>query len=128
MHTEKTTNNGTKQKQTSVLDSDNFLILKNFSYFMFCMIKKHVLYRYENSWIKFIYYCRLHDVFHGQIDKGEMCLSVVYEKCDWDLYEFLRTIPRDMGDHQCRHIAKQVSYVSIRYTKSKNFHLLREFK
>lgn len=53
--------------------------------------------------------CRLHDVFHGQIDKGEMCLSVVYEKCDWDLYEFLRTIPRDMGDHQCRHIAKQVS-------------------
>ncbi|EJW88763.1 CMGC/CDK/CDK4 protein kinase [Wuchereria bancrofti] len=50
---------------------------------------------------------KLHDVFHGQIDKGEMCLSVVYEKCDWDLYEFLRTIPRDMGDHQCRHIAKQ---------------------
>uniref|UniRef100_A0AAF5PKZ8 cyclin-dependent kinase n=1 Tax=Wuchereria bancrofti TaxID=6293 RepID=A0AAF5PKZ8_WUCBA len=51
---------------------------------------------------------KLHDVFHGQIDKGEMCLSVVYEKCDWDLYEFLRTIPRDMGDHQCRHIAKQI--------------------
>ncbi|VDN02771.1 unnamed protein product [Thelazia callipaeda] len=51
---------------------------------------------------------KLQDVFHGQIKNGEMCLSVVYEKCDWDLYEFLRTIPRDMGDHQCRFIAKQI--------------------
>uniref|UniRef100_A0A914RLE7 Uncharacterized protein n=1 Tax=Parascaris equorum TaxID=6256 RepID=A0A914RLE7_PAREQ len=36
-----------------------------------------------------------------------MCLSVVYERCDWDLYDFLRSIPRDMGDAQCRHIARQ---------------------
>lgn len=63
--------------------------------------------------LKKLMFYRLHDVFHGQIDKTEMCLSVVYEKCDWDLYEFLRTIPRDMGDHQCRHIAKQVDFVSI---------------
>lgn len=63
------------------------------------------------STLKIIF--RLHDVFHGQIDKGEMCLSVVYEKCDWDLYEFLRTIPRDMGDPQCRHIAKQVKFLPL---------------
>ncbi|VDM27331.1 unnamed protein product [Toxocara canis] len=37
-----------------------------------------------------------------------MCLSVVYERCDWDLYDFLRDIPRDMGDTQCRHIARQI--------------------
>ncbi|VDD95052.1 unnamed protein product [Enterobius vermicularis] len=50
---------------------------------------------------------KLHDVFHCSNNDNEMCLSVVYEKCDWDLYEFLRDIPRDMGDFQCRHFAKQ---------------------
>lgn len=51
---------------------------------------------------------RLHDVFHSLINESDMCLSVVYEKCDWDLYDFLRSIPRDMGDNQCRYIAKQI--------------------
>lgn len=51
---------------------------------------------------------RLHDVFHCSNNDNEMCLSVVYEKCDWDLYDFLRTIPRDMGDFQCRNFAKQI--------------------
>uniref|UniRef100_A0A0N5AXJ2 cyclin-dependent kinase n=1 Tax=Syphacia muris TaxID=451379 RepID=A0A0N5AXJ2_9BILA len=55
---------------------------------------------------------KLHDVFHYCNSEDEMCLSVVYEKCDWDLYDFLRMIPRDMGDFQCRHFAKQeVLYV-----------------
>ncbi|VDN56818.1 unnamed protein product [Dracunculus medinensis] len=38
----------------------------------------------------------------------ELLLCVLYEKCDWDLYEFLKGIPRDMGDSQCRKIAKQI--------------------
>ncbi|KIH48356.1 hypothetical protein ANCDUO_21576 [Ancylostoma duodenale] len=33
---------------------------------------------------------------------------MVVEKCDWDLYSFLKDIPRDMPDHQCRLLAKQV--------------------
>uniref|UniRef100_A0A915A637 cyclin-dependent kinase n=2 Tax=Parascaris univalens TaxID=6257 RepID=A0A915A637_PARUN len=51
---------------------------------------------------------KLHDVFHCLNGNDEMCLSVVYERCDWDLYDFLRSIPRDMGDAQCRHIARQI--------------------
>lgn len=41
----------------------------------------------------------------------ELLLCVLYEKCDWDLYEFLKGIPRDMGDSQCRKIAKQVPFI-----------------
>ncbi|MFH4975182.1 hypothetical protein AB6A40_001891 [Gnathostoma spinigerum] len=51
---------------------------------------------------------KLHEVFHGMVSDSEMSLNVVYEKCDWDLYDFLRNIPRDMKHPQCRHIAKQI--------------------
>ncbi|VDK43245.1 unnamed protein product [Anisakis simplex] len=51
---------------------------------------------------------KLHDIFHTLCNDSDMCLSIVYERCDWDLYDFLRRIPRDMGDAQCRHIARQM--------------------
>lgn len=50
---------------------------------------------------------RLHEVFGRQKD-GKICLYIVTEKCSWDLFVFLRNIPRDMGNRQCRHFAKQL--------------------
>lgn len=50
---------------------------------------------------------RLHEAFVRPKD-GTICLYIVTEKCDWDLFVFLRDIPRDMGNHQCRHFAKQL--------------------
>lgn len=41
-------------------------------------------------------------------NNGTMSLNVVFEKCDWDLYEFLQKIPRDMPELQCRTFARQV--------------------
>ncbi|ETN73655.1 kinase domain protein [Necator americanus] len=50
----------------------------------------------------------LHDVFHTLENNGcDLHINMVVEKCDWDLYSFLKDIPRDMPDHQCRLIAKQ---------------------
>uniref|UniRef100_A0A1I7ZH04 cyclin-dependent kinase n=1 Tax=Steinernema glaseri TaxID=37863 RepID=A0A1I7ZH04_9BILA len=53
---------------------------------------------------------RMHDVVATscQRDNFDMCVNVIYEKCDWDLYEFLKMIPRDMSDMQCRHFARQL--------------------
>ncbi|KAK6059890.1 kinase domain protein [Cooperia oncophora] len=51
----------------------------------------------------------LHDVFHTLENNGcDLHINMVVEKCDWDLYSFLKDIPRDMPDHQCRLIAKQI--------------------
>jgi serine/threonine protein kinase len=55
---------------------------------------------------------RLHDIFHGLLNDREMYLNVVYEKCDWDLYEFLRLIPRDMPDSQIRLLSQQACPLS----------------
>ncbi|KAK0424746.1 hypothetical protein QR680_008827 [Steinernema hermaphroditum] len=53
---------------------------------------------------------RMHDVVvtSCERDNYDMCVNVIYEKCDWDLYEFLRMIPRDMSDMQCRHFGRQL--------------------
>ncbi|GMR31138.1 hypothetical protein PMAYCL1PPCAC_01333 [Pristionchus mayeri] len=37
-----------------------------------------------------------------------LAIYMVMDKCDWDLYTFLRDIPRDMPDMQCRVIAMQI--------------------
>lgn len=55
---------------------------------------------------------RLHEVFGRQKD-GKICLYIVTEKCSWDLFVFLRNIPRDMGNRQCRHFAKQVCFLFL---------------
>ncbi|KAI6191549.1 CMGC/CDK/CDK4 protein kinase [Aphelenchoides bicaudatus] len=51
---------------------------------------------------------KLHDAFVMRNDDGAMSLNVVFEKCDWDLYEFLNQIPRDMPEAQCRLFACQI--------------------
>uniref|UniRef100_A0A914D924 cyclin-dependent kinase n=1 Tax=Acrobeloides nanus TaxID=290746 RepID=A0A914D924_9BILA len=51
---------------------------------------------------------QLHDAFITTKNEGEMYLNVVYERCDWDLHDFLTNIPRNMGDPQCRHFARQI--------------------
>uniref|UniRef100_A0A1I7X6C3 Protein kinase domain-containing protein n=1 Tax=Heterorhabditis bacteriophora TaxID=37862 RepID=A0A1I7X6C3_HETBA len=51
----------------------------------------------------------LHDVFHTLENNGQdLHINMVVEKCDWDLYTFLKDIPRDMPDHQSRIIARQI--------------------
>ncbi|GMT31673.1 hypothetical protein PFISCL1PPCAC_22970, partial [Pristionchus fissidentatus] len=37
-----------------------------------------------------------------------LAIHMIMDKCDWDLYTFLRDIPRDMPDMQCRVIALQI--------------------
>ncbi|KAI1724186.1 protein kinase domain-containing protein [Ditylenchus destructor] len=50
---------------------------------------------------------KLHDAFVSR-NQQELCLNIIFEKCDWDLQEFLRAIPEDMCDGQCRHLARQI--------------------
>uniref|UniRef100_A0A915CUJ1 cyclin-dependent kinase n=1 Tax=Ditylenchus dipsaci TaxID=166011 RepID=A0A915CUJ1_9BILA len=50
---------------------------------------------------------KIHDAFVSKAQQ-DMCLDIIFEKCDWDLQEFLRSIPEDMCDGQCRHLAKQI--------------------
>lgn len=52
-------------------------------------------------------YFRIHDAFVAKINQKTF-LNIIFEKCDWDLQEFLREIPSDMPDGQCKHFAKQV--------------------
>lgn len=57
---------------------------------------------------------RLYDAFLMKSASGEgISLNVVFEKCDWDLYEFLQKIPRDMPELQCRTFARQVLFTLI---------------
>lgn len=48
-----------------------------------------------------------------QNNDGSMSLNVIIEKCDWDLYDFLNKIPRDMPEAQCRSFAKQVGFRNL---------------
>ena len=52
--------------------------------------------------------CRLHDAFILQTEEGGMSLNVVFDKCDWDLYDFLNKIERHMEEPQIKYIARQV--------------------
>ncbi|CAI4224063.1 unnamed protein product [Auanema sp. JU1783] len=53
---------------------------------------------------------RMHDVFHyvDSNDPSFLFINMVIEKCDWDLYTFLKEIPKDMPEHQSRFIARQI--------------------
>ncbi|TKR94335.1 hypothetical protein L596_008629 [Steinernema carpocapsae] len=52
---------------------------------------------------------RIHDVFAARNRReNDMCMNIIYEKCDWDLYDFLKAIPRDMSHVQCKHFARQL--------------------
>ena len=51
---------------------------------------------------------RLHDAFIMRGKDGASSLNVVFDKCDWDLHEFLNCIPRDMKEPQIKNIARQV--------------------
>uniref|UniRef100_A0A914W350 Protein kinase domain-containing protein n=1 Tax=Plectus sambesii TaxID=2011161 RepID=A0A914W350_9BILA len=53
---------------------------------------------------------KLIDVCHGLVNEQELYIHVIFEKCDWDLYDFLQRIPVDMSDVQIRHMAKQVLF------------------
>ena len=37
-----------------------------------------------------------------------MYIDLVFEKCDWDLYTYLHSIPQRLNDQQCRFLAAQV--------------------
>ncbi|GMT05626.1 hypothetical protein PENTCL1PPCAC_27800, partial [Pristionchus entomophagus] len=51
----------------------------------------------------------MHESLCGVSNNGTtLSIYLVMEKCDWDLYAFLRDIPRDMPDMQCRVIAMQI--------------------
>ncbi|KAI6224356.1 Cyclin-dependent kinase CDK-4 [Aphelenchoides fujianensis] len=51
---------------------------------------------------------RLHDAFIMRAADGSISLNVVFERCNWDLYEFLNKIPRDMGEGQIKNLARQI--------------------
>ncbi|CAJ0921640.1 unnamed protein product, partial [Mesorhabditis belari] len=48
------------------------------------------------------------DVFATQNKDHELHIGMILEKCDWDLYDFMRTIPRDMPETQIRTLARQI--------------------
>ncbi|CAD6191106.1 unnamed protein product [Caenorhabditis auriculariae] len=49
------------------------------------------------------------NVFHTLLGKKEgMKINMIVEKCDWDLHLFLKGIPRNCPEKQCRHIARQI--------------------
>uniref|UniRef100_A0A7E4VK56 Protein kinase domain-containing protein n=1 Tax=Panagrellus redivivus TaxID=6233 RepID=A0A7E4VK56_PANRE len=48
------------------------------------------------------------NAFIGNDDVGNTTLSILYEKCDWDLYDFLKHIPRHMGSSQCKWFSFQI--------------------
>ncbi|KAL3107169.1 hypothetical protein niasHT_019565 [Heterodera trifolii] len=50
---------------------------------------------------------RLHDAFIRR-KGGTISLNIVCEKCDWDLCDFLRKIPKNMCDAQCKYFARQI--------------------
>lgn len=65
--------------------------------------------RQKLKYIRNYSFFRLYDAFLMRTgNSGSMSLNVVVEKCDWDLYEFLQKIPRDMPELQCRTFARQV--------------------
>uniref|UniRef100_A0AC34REM7 Protein kinase domain-containing protein n=1 Tax=Panagrolaimus sp. JU765 TaxID=591449 RepID=A0AC34REM7_9BILA len=49
----------------------------------------------------------LHDAFITQ-KEGTATLSILYEKCDWDLHQFLKNIPRSMGERQIKWFTYQI--------------------
>ncbi|CAI2358083.1 unnamed protein product [Caenorhabditis sp. 36 PRJEB53466] len=51
----------------------------------------------------------LKTVFH-QIDpqRSILRINMIMEKCDWDLYTFLKHIPRSVPEHQARHVTAQI--------------------
>lgn len=53
-----------------------------------------------------------------QANDGTMSLNVVFEKCDWDLYDFLNNIPRNMPEAQCRLFARQVNTLNNGFSNS----------
>ena len=56
---------------------------------------------------------RLHEVFHNIVHtsrRQSLIVSMVVEKCEWDLYFFLRALPRDMPETQTKMLAKQVLF------------------
>ncbi|CAL2051788.1 unnamed protein product [Caenorhabditis brenneri] len=52
----------------------------------------------------------LKSVFH-QLDseKGILKINMILERCDWDLYTFLKSIPRGFPEKQCRHMVLQIA-------------------
>uniref|UniRef100_A0A914HXW3 Protein kinase domain-containing protein n=1 Tax=Globodera rostochiensis TaxID=31243 RepID=A0A914HXW3_GLORO len=50
---------------------------------------------------------RLHDAFIRR-KEDTISLNIVCEKCDWDLCDFLRKIPHEMCNAQCKHFARQI--------------------
>lgn len=61
----------------------------------------------------------LQDVYHAVVNATQLQINVVCEICDWDLYTFLREIPKDMGDAQCRLIARQI-FAGVDFLHSNN--------
>ncbi|CAJ0574914.1 unnamed protein product, partial [Mesorhabditis spiculigera] len=54
---------------------------------------------------------QLIDVFASQSAAAEgdfLQIGMVLEKCEWDLYDFMRMIPKDMPDTQIRTISRQI--------------------
>lgn len=43
----------------------------------------------------------LFEVIHS-VEEGHLCVNLIFEKCDWDLYDFLQRLPRDLPEHQIR--------------------------
>ncbi|CAI5454678.1 unnamed protein product [Caenorhabditis angaria] len=62
----------------------------------------------------------LRAVFHRLVrENAYVQINMLVEKCDWDLYTFLRDIPKNLPEHQCRHISAQLLH-GIEFLHSHN--------
>jgi hypothetical protein len=43
------------------------------------------------------------------VQDGKIKVNIFFEKCEWDLHDFLERIPQNMPDAQIRRMAGQVS-------------------
>lgn len=54
----------------------------------------------------------MHDVFHevleGKHGGQSLHINIIMEKCQWDLYTFLKEIPSYMPEHQIKILSRQV--------------------
>lgn len=48
------------------------------------------------------------DVCHGLVTESELYIHVVFEKCDWDLYDYLNSVDEDLPENLVTNIAFQV--------------------
>ncbi|PAV75517.1 hypothetical protein WR25_13604 [Diploscapter pachys] len=65
----------------------------------------------------------MHDVFHEVLENKHggqsLHINIIMEKCQWDLYTFLKEIPSYMPEHQIKILSRQI-FEGLDYLHSRN--------